>query len=231
MLNVLEKLSVRKTEVSQANQAVWSKLVVDVADEILKDADEILTALDDLRRSPEDLQEAIELLHDRRGWAAVVAAGDVAESEYPKLTQAAATAIDQLADLIEKHTAKNSHVNDKVDQARDAITAAATARRQLLESCSAVAAESATAGIDSQLAGIDSRRSEMDRLIREREDWLSAVESQGAQAARSDRTKMPGQIAGLANLRADYQALTVDLERLNSEREQAATKMLHPEFF
>ena len=231
MLNVLGKLSIRKTEVSQANQAIWSKLVVDVADETLSSADAILTALDGLQRTPEDLQAAIELLNQRREWAAVVAAGDSAESEYPKLTQESATAIDLLARLIEKHNEKNSHVNDKVDQAREAISAAATARRQLLESCSPEASESATAAIDGQLAGIATQRSDLERLIREREDWLTAVEVQGMTAARSDRTKMPGQIAGLATLRADYQALTVDLERLNSEREQAATKMLHPEFF
>jgi len=87
MLNVLGKLSIRKTEVSQANQAIWSKLVVDVADETLSSADAILTALDGLQRTPEDLQAAIELLNQRREWAAVVAAGDSAESEYPKLTQ------------------------------------------------------------------------------------------------------------------------------------------------
>ena len=229
MLNLLEMLSSRLAQKQRQQATGWSQFVGDVLDEKLRDADEILSGLERLGKSPEDLQAAITLLLQRREWAGAVAAGDAAEAEYPKLTQQAADAEQALKKLIDAHHTKFASLGDKIERARNAISAGAGARRELLETCSLESQMAATADVDSRIAETQAAKSNVAKRLRDCENWVLGVDSEGDKAASSDLERIVGMREKLAGLESELSGFNSKLATLQDERNAASASMLKPE--
>jgi len=229
MVSILEKLSVRLGVRQKQFTASWAKFVGDVADEKLTDADEILSGLERLGKSPANLQVAITLLLQRREWAGAVVAGDAAESDYPKLKQQAADAEQALKKLIDAHHTKFASLGDKIERARNAISAGAGARRELLETCSLESQMAATADVDSRIAETQAAKSNVAKRLRDCENWVLGVDSEGDKAASSDLERIVGMREKLAGLESELSGFNSKLATLQDERNAASASMLKPE--
>ena len=229
MLNILEKLTIRRSERKKQNAASWSQFVGDVCDERTKDADEILSALDRLQKSPEELQAACELLIQRREWSRQAADGSAAESIYEKLQEQESAAETELENLIEGHQKKQIPLQNKLESARNAISVSADARRRLLETAGGESKRAAFDGIDSELAALQSEHQTVLKALRDREHWIQEVESRGNTAATEDRQRLSDARAGLPDMKKRDAEMRTKLTELQGRRNQAAESLLKPE--
>ncbi len=230
MVSILEKLSARMVQRQKKQAASWSQFVSDVTDEKLKDPDELLAGLEVLGKSPKELQAACELLIQRRQWSGIVAAGNDAENEYPKLTQQAVDAEKTLKDFIEKHEARQLPLERKLEQARTAISNAADARRRLLDTVPPGASAAVYGDIDSQIAETGVELDSVRRSIRDCERWVAETSANGDTAATEDAARLSSQRVKLKDLRKSEADLAGKLSALQDERNAAAVKLLSPGF-
>lgn len=228
-LNILEKLTARKSERAKANAASWSQFVADVVDERTKDPDEILSGLDRLQKSPEQLQAACELLVQRREWARQSADGAAAETGYNKLTEQSEAAGKELESLIEVHQKKQIPLQNKIEAARNAISVAADARRRLSETAGDESKRAAFDEIDSELEKLQVERQPVLKAIRDRQTWIQEVHSRGNSAAPDDMKRLSDARAGLQEMQKQDSEFSGKLTALQDRRNAAAELLLKPE--
>ena len=229
MLNVLEKLSAKKAENAGARQSDWVGLVTGVADENGLEPGALLAALDRLGKSIEELQAAVELLARRRGWAVQAAAGDDAEASYADLQTQERASEKALQLLIAKHTAKCEPLGRQIETARQTISAAADARRRLLETAGDEARQAAFDEIDAELGETQVERNSLQSRMKGRRDWVFRVESLAKNAATADVAALPDARAGLRAMIEQDADLARQTTALQDRRNTAAKRLLEPE--
>jgi hypothetical protein len=229
MLNILEKLTTRRSERQKQNAASWSQFVVDVADERLKDADEILLGLERLNKTPEQLVEACELLARRRGWAVQVAAGDKAEAGYSGLQQQMADAEKELEALIEAHQKKQMPLQNKIEKARAEMSTGSDAKRRLQETAGKATREAAFDTIEAELEQARKELAPLSKLVADRKRWLATVHDRGQSAATEDQENLQAMKDGYTKMLADEAAATRRIHEIQSRHNEAFQQLLKPE--
>ena len=226
MFEFLEKLKLRKTEVERDESSAWQRLVVALADQKPPDADLTLLELRRLNKTPDDLVRAVELLNQRRVWAAMVAAGSKGEADHATATQAARKEIEAFGRLEEAHDAKLAPLHSMIASAAFAQSEALHARGELARTACCPIALQAVASAEKVLAELRNERAEFERELRAKEDRLAVLRSQ------NDRD-----LAGhVDRLRSDIVAMQVQLrsfheraETLVGDSEAARLQLLRPE--
>jgi len=219
----------RKVEVAQKNQGVWSQIVSDVTDGKEIDSDLILSELDRLNKSPEDLQEGVELLLQRREWAAQVEAGVKAEIEHPKNLAKIQAELDAFAKLQKQHEARLIPFLSQRDATVQQISTASDARRRLLDTCSAESHQSATADIDVKIQEAGQELDDVRKRLRDCENWVLGVQSQGDKSATADVAKLAAMRKKLETLQAEHSGCNARMQSLQDERGEASASLLKPE--
>ncbi len=235
MGTLIDDLAARKAANEAASRMAWGAFVAKVATST-PDPDDVLKRLDEMGRSLEDLQEALELLERRKAWAETLGKGRKAESEYPGLLKQLEDGEAELKKLTEEHAEKMRPIQEATTAAQQAIGDAATAKQQLLQSVSREATQAATAAVDAKEAALHAERSELRKLISDKESWISRVSELASgipsdqRAARvPDFAKIPEQRKALEKLQEQDAEINHRFEALGKERTQAMESLLLPE--
>jgi DNA repair exonuclease SbcCD ATPase subunit len=229
VLNILEKLTARRSQREVQSVASWAQFVADVTDERMQDADAILSELERLQKTPEELVEACELLTNRRAWAAEFAAGEKSEAAYPGLQKQLEDSEAELKRLVEEFEKKQLPLHSKIEAARSAISKGADAKRRLTETVGRVSREAVFGSIEAELEQARRELAPLSKRVHDRQTWIARVEGHGNEAATDDVARLPAAKEELKQFIADEAAAQRKLNEVQARHNAAFAELLKPE--
>ena len=227
MLGFLEKLKSRKVEVARTAASVWQRIVVDVTDGKEPDADTVLAELDRLNKSTDDLKTAVELLHQRRAWSALVEAGTLAEAAHPKIVKTIAAEVAAFAKIEEEHELRLRPMQGSERAAIFQMSEGARAKRELIVTASDPIRRATAAEADAKLRALQQERAEFDRELRGKEDRRRELLAQQYDPGITAHTeRLASEIETMEKARPGFDERA---KQLNAESEVALAMLLSPE--
>lgn len=226
LLNVLLR---RKDERLVRSMSAWQTLVADVECGTLKDPDAILERLETLQKTPEELDGAIASLQRRKADAAVAATESSAEKAVAKQAGLLEAFETEMESAIAQLEARRTELADAKLAAVTKLNLAIDARTRLLLSVPDATKRALLNPLQEQIAAAESELSECRKSIRDRQNWISQVESLEESAATSDQDELPGKRAGLKALKTQEAELVKSHETLVRQRDSVSLELLKPE--
>ena len=135
MLDLLQRLKMRKAESEFTRRDQWLGLVQVVADDDPPDDDNLLTTLDDCGKSLDELEAAVALVKQRREWTAQMATVPAARAEAAAIETERKAARVELFDAQSKYNELNAALAMR-EQANITTLSTAEAARQSLQGTS-----------------------------------------------------------------------------------------------
>lgn len=217
MLKFLERVVRRKAEIAIAVRSEWQQLVLDVAAERERDADEVLASLSRLGKSPEDLQSAVDLYQRRRELARTVADGTSGESRLAVIQAESERLRSERAKFEELMAEKERPLRSERERVVSALSAAQSARRELIDGATDEGLRAAMQSADSRVQELGALTEECSRRREENATLLRNLEQ-----TRADRGDDADPSEDEIRLEGARDELNTEAESLREQAEVAA---------
>lgn len=131
MLDLLQRLKMRKAESEFTRRDQWLGLVQVVADDDPPDDDNLLTTLDDCGKSLDELEAAVALVKQRREWTAQMATVPAARAEAAAIETERTAARVELFDAQSKYNERLKALSEREQAVIAVLSTGETARQSL----------------------------------------------------------------------------------------------------
>lgn len=223
---MIERLTRRKVEVARQEATVWQALVIDVGDGKEIDADAVLSDLDRLNRTPGDLATAVELLNQRRAWAASVAAGVRGEADLPAVKRKIADENAKFEAIERQHEEALQPLSYHLGEAGRAILDGASAARELSRTATCPMALQAVTNVEKRLSELRREQAHTASELDAKESRLKIISSQQDPDLQPQVQRLTSDIA---SMRKQLATFGDRVQELTAEHDAARLRLLSPE--
>lgn len=180
LATLMDKVIGRQRERQQSRHEAYRTLVAQLADGKEPDAEQVDELLVALGKSLDDLKADVERLEKRREWKAQIDQLPKLGDEQKRLRKQVSAADRELEAAESKHTEITTPLYARLDQIKQAMSAAEDARRRLWDTCADPAIVAELKEVTTARADVSTRRTKIAADARQQREW-----------ARSDRAEVP----------------------------------------
>lgn len=180
LATLMDKVIGRQRERQQSRHESYRTLVAQLADGQEPDADNVDELLGALGKSLDDLKADVERLEKRRQWKAQIDQLPKLADEQQRLGRQVSAADRALEEAELKHTEVTAPLYGRLDQIKQAQSAAEDARRRLWDTCADPAIVAELKEVVTARADVSGRRTKLAADVRQQREW-----------ARADRAEVP----------------------------------------
>jgi chromosome segregation ATPase len=230
---LIETILGKQRERSEAQEADFRRIVVQIANGKEPDADRVARVLSDTGKSLDDLRQAVEILNRRRELRAKLDSIPNLTAKREDVEQQLAAADRDLEDAEKRHYDLTEPLRMRITELKEAIWAAEQARNELCGDSAASDLQDRLAAVQTRLNAARTQASDLRRAAAEFRNWATIDRQKAERVGFEDQAKVASEHAEQRERRAgeiDKELPAVEKSIVALEREEAAIRkqMLEP---